>query len=130
MASIKRFEDIVAWQKARALTSAIYQITSHGEFARDVGLREQIRRASVSSMSNIAEGFEREGNREFIQFLTHSKGSAAEVKSQLYVALDARFLTTPQFTDLYEKADETGCLIGGFIQYLKTSNFRGRKFIG
>ena len=79
-------------------------------------------------MSNIAEGFEREGNKEFIQFLTHSKGSTAEVKSQLYVALDARLLNQPQFNDLYQQADETGRLIGGFMRYLQTSDLRGRKF--
>ena len=128
MAKITRFEDIQAWQKARLLTNAIYQMTAHGEFARDFGLRDQIRRAGVSSMSNIAEGFEREGNREFIQFLTHSKGSTGEVKSQLYVALDARFVSQREFDDVYHLADETGRLIGGFMNYLRTSDYRGRKF--
>ena len=128
MATIQRFEDIEAWQKARALTKAVYQMTSHGEFARDFALRDQIRRAGVSSMSNIAEGFEREGNREFIQFLTQSKGSTGEIKSQLYVALDARFITDPEFQKAYAFAHETGRLIGGFIRYLQTADLRGRKF--
>jgi four helix bundle protein len=128
MATILRFEDIEAWQKARALTQTIYQMTSHGEFARDFALRDQIRRAGVSSMSNIAEGFEREGNKEFIQFLTQSKGSTGEIKSQLYVALDARFITDPEFQRAYDLANETGRLIGGFIRYLQTSDLRGRKF--
>ncbi len=128
MATIQRFEDIEAWQKARALTQTIYQMTSHGAFARDFALRDQIRRASVSSMSNIAEGFEREGNKEFIQFLTQSKGSTGEVKSQLYVALDAHFITDPEFQRAYDLANEAGRLIGGFIRYLQTSALRGRKF--
>jgi len=79
-------------------------------------------------MANIAEGFEREGNKEFVQFLTHSKGSAAEVKSHLYVALDARFITDSQFESTYQLADETGRLIGGFIRYLESSPYPGRKF--
>ncbi len=97
MAIIKRFEDIEAWQKARVLTREIYRTTAMGEFARDFGLKDQIRRAGVSSMSNIAEGFEREGNKEFVQFLSVSKGSTAEINSHLYVALDANFITQPQF---------------------------------
>ena len=128
MAKITRFEDIKAWRKARALTAAIYQLPSHGEFARDYGLRDQLRRAAVSSMSNIAEGFEREGNKEFVQFLTHSKGSAAEIKSQLYVALDAGYINQTQFDGLSQLADETARLIGGFIRYLQSSDYRGRKF--
>jgi four helix bundle protein len=128
MGTITRFEDIVAWQKARQLTKAIYEATSRGEFSRDFGLREQIRKAGVSSMSNIAESFEREGNKEFVQFLTVSKGSTAEVKSQLYVALDARFITQPEFTGLYQIADDTSRVIGGFMRYLQTSGLRGRKF--
>ena len=128
MATIQRFEDIEAWQKARALTRTIYQMTSQGEFARDFALRDQIRRAGVSSMSNIAEGFEREGNKEFIQFLTQSKGSTGEIKSQLYVALDARFISQEDFHKTYHLADETGRLLGGFMRYLRTSALRGRKF--
>ena len=128
MAKISRFEDIEAWQKARFMTKAIYQVTSQGPFARDFALRDQIRRAGVSSMSNIAEGFERDGNREFIQFLSNSKGSIGEVKSQLYVALDARFLNEPEFNRLYELAHEAGRLTGGFMRYLQTSAYRGRKF--
>lgn len=128
MSKIVRFEEIEAWQKARQLTNAIYQVTSRGDFARDFGLRDQIRAASVSSMSNIAEGFERGGNREFVQFLSHAKGSAGEVKSQLYVALDARFITQPQFDELYQLGHDTSRLIGGFMRYLQDSAYRGRKF--
>ncbi len=87
MASAQRFEDIKAWQKARELVKNIYQATSVGKFARDFVLRDQIRRAAVSIMSNIAEGFEREGNKEFLQFLSLAKGSCGEVRAQLYVAI-------------------------------------------
>ena len=122
MASITKFEDIEAWQKARELTREIYRVTNQGAFAKDFGLRDQIRRASVSIMSNIAECFDRGGNREFIQFLYIAKGSSAEVQAQLYVAFDAAYLKPDQFQQLYELAAETGRLIGGFIRYLKTCN--------
>ena len=116
---IKKFEDIEAWQRARELTREIYAATHHGPFASDFGLRDQIRRSAVSIMSNIAEGFDRGGNRELIQFLFIAKGSAAEVQSQLYVAFDAGYLAQEQFEQLYELAGLTGRLIGGFIRYLK-----------
>lgn len=128
MAKIERFEDIEGWQKARRRTREVYEATSAGEFARDFALRDQIRRASVSDMSNIAEGFERGGNKEFIQFLAKAKGSIGEVRSQLYVALDARFITQTRFDHLYGEAVETSQLIGGFMRYLQNSPFRGEKF--
>ena len=124
-----RFEEIEAWQKARLLTREIHQVTASGGFARDFGLRDQIRGASVSVMSNIAEGFERGGNREFIQFLSNAKGSTGEVRSQLYVALDAGFIRQVQFGELYGHAEETSRLIAGFMRYLQQSNYRGGKFI-
>ena len=86
MSTFRRFEDIEAWQKARELTKVVYQLSGRGHFAKDFGLRDQIRRASVSIMANIAEGFERDGTGEFIQFLAIAKGSAAEVLSHAYVA--------------------------------------------
>jgi four helix bundle protein len=95
-------------------------MTGDGAFARDFGLRDQIRRAAVSVMSNIAEGFDRGGNREFIQFLYIAKGSAAEVQAQLYVAFDAGYLKQEHFQQSYELAGDTSRLIGGFIRYLKT----------
>jgi len=125
--TIKKFEEIEAWQKARQLTASIYKATSTGPFARDYGLRDQIRRASVSSMSNIAEGFERDGNKEFIQFLSVAKGSTGEVRSQLYVALDAGFLNQTHFNELSVSAEEASRLIGGFMNYLQQSEMRGRK---
>lgn len=125
--TIKRFEDIAAWRKTRQLTAEIYKATSQGLFARDYGLCDQIRRAAVSSMSNIAEGFERDGNKEFIQFLSMAKGSIGEVRSQLYVALDAGFLNQTQFTELFSGAEEASRLIAGFMRYLRQSELRGRK---
>ncbi|MFQ5917536.1 MAG: four helix bundle protein [Candidatus Binatia bacterium] len=121
MATIDRFEDIDAWKKAREMARLIYGVTVTGQFARDFGLRDQIRRASVSVMSNIAEGFERGGDKEFRQFLTYAKGSVGEVKAQFYVALDAGYLTQEQFERLYFLATETGKLIGGLIRYLRGS---------
>lgn len=118
MARIERFEDIDAWKKARELAKAIYVLSAEGAFSRDFGLRDQIRRAAVSVMSNIAEGFERGGDVEFRRFLTIAKGSAGEVKAQLYVALDAGLINQAQFDELYRLATETGNLIGGFMRYL------------
>src|SRR4029453_17073371 len=87
MATIEKFENLLSWQKTRQLTVSVYQATGRGEFARDFGLRDQIRRASVSILSNIAEGFERGGDREFLQFLAQAKGSCGEVGAQLYIAI-------------------------------------------
>lgn len=97
MAKINSFEEIHAWQKARELTREIYKISNDGSFGKDYGLRDQIRRASVSIVSNIAEGFERNGSKEFKQFLSISKGSAGEVRAQLYIALDLEYITKEEF---------------------------------
>jgi four helix bundle protein len=110
---IERFEDFVAWQKARELTAAIYKATSEGNFARDYGLKDQIRRAAVSIMSNIAEGFERGRSSEFHQFLSIAKASCAELRSQLYVALDAGYLAEEDFSRLMAMAIEVGQIVGG-----------------
>jgi four helix bundle protein len=128
MNRIERFEDILAWQKARALTKDIYASTKIGGFARDFGLKDQIQRASVSTMANIAEGFERGGDREFGQFLSDSKGSCGEVKSHLYVALDQGYIAPMTFDKLYASADEVGRLVFGFMTYLRESPLRGRKY--
>jgi four helix bundle protein len=128
MAAIEHYEDIQAWQKARKLTNLVYALTKQKTFARDFGLRDQIRRAAVSVMSNIAEGFERGGRAEFIQFLSIAKSSAGEVQSQLYVALDQQYVTREQFDEGYKLCDETMRLIGGFIAYLQKSSFKGAKY--
>jgi len=113
MAKIERFEDLIAWQKARELTRRIYLYTGVGAFAKDFGLRDQIRRASVSVMSNIAEGFERGGRPEFHQFLVIAKGSCAEVRSQLYIAKDVGYLTEKDFNALMDLSIEASRIIGG-----------------
>ena len=128
MNKIERFEDIIAWQKARQLTQQVYGFARQGSFARDFGLRDQVQRASVSTMANIAEGFERGGDKEFIQFLSTAKGSCGEVKSHLYVALDQNYVSAEQFKDLYAQADEVSRLTAGFMAYLQQSKVGGHKF--
>ncbi|MBE0511209.1 MAG: four helix bundle protein [Chromatiales bacterium] len=113
MDTIQRFEDLIAWQKARSLTAKIYSITSIGNFSRDFGLREQIRRAAVSTMSNIAEGFERSAPNEFHQFLVVAKASCAEVRSQLYIAMDVGYLSKSDFDILHQEFKELARVIGG-----------------
>lgn len=113
MAGIGRFEDIVAWQKARVLTREIYLVTASGGFAKDFGLRDQICRASVSVMANIAEGFERASRAELHQFLVVAKASCAEVRSHLYVALDVGYITEDVFCVLSNMTEEVGRIIGG-----------------
>jgi four helix bundle protein len=110
---IGRLEDLIAWQKARTLTRVIYQVTKQGGFAKDLAFSRQIQRAAVSIMSTIAEGFERGGRREFRQFLSTAKASCAEMRSQLYVALDVGYLGEPDFRQLLAQAEEIGRIIGG-----------------
>jgi four helix bundle protein len=110
---IERFEDLIAWQKARALTGKIYEITNAGELKQDLGLKDQIQRASVSIMANIAEGFERGRASEFHQFLSVAKASCAELRSHLYVALDAAYLNNDEFGQLKIQAEEVGRVVGG-----------------
>ena len=113
MARIERFEELVAWQKARVLTQLIYQATQKQRFLRDFGLSGQIQRAAVSMMSNVAEGFERGGRGEFHQFLSTAKASCAELRSQLYVAFDVGYLDEKEFDDLMARAVEVAKIIGG-----------------
>jgi four helix bundle protein len=120
MQAIGRFEDLIAWQKARMLTRAIYQATRQGAFAKAPGLSRQMQRATVSIMSNIAEGFERGGRREFRRFLSTAKASCAEVRSQLYVAFDVGYLEEPDFLRLLVQAEEIGKIIGGLRVSVET----------
>ena len=113
MSSIQKFEDLIAWQKARELTKAIYIVTRSNAFARDFRLSSQIQSASVSVMSNIAEGFERSSLKEFFQFLSTAKSSCAEVRSQLYVALDVNYLQESTFKKLMHQSYEVARIIGG-----------------
>lgn len=110
---VDKFEDLVAWQKARTLTRRVYEITNDGAFARDFGLRDQIRRAAVSVMSNLAEGFARGGRAEFHQFLVVAKGSCSELRSQLYVAKDVGYITDAKFESLMAETDELQRIIAG-----------------
>jgi len=128
MATFEHFEDIEAWRRARELTRQVYAVTKRGPFARDFGLRDQICRASVSIMSNIAEGFERSGRAEFLQFLATAKGSAGEVRAQFYVALDEGYLDQDSFGSLSEMTAEVGRLIGGLMNYLRTTSIKGTKY--
>lgn len=128
MPTINRFEDIEAWKKARQLSKLVYEASSQGAFGRDYALRDQIRRAAISVLSNIAEGYERGGDKEFRQFLSLAKGSAGEVQAQLYVALDVGFVSPRQFEQIYDAASETSRLIGGFIRYLGASSLGGSKY--
>ena len=113
MEKVKRFEDLIAWQKARELTKEIYKVTSKDRFSKDFGLRDQIRRASVSVMSNIAEGFDRGGRAEFHQFLVVAKASCAEVRSQLYVAQDVGYINEEKFIQIKTQAEEVSRIVGG-----------------
>ncbi len=123
----KRFEDLIFWQRARTLTKLIYTFTLKNPFKTDFGLKEQIQRSVVSVMSNIAEGFGRGSNTEFVQFLFVAKGSLSEVKSQLYVALDLVYLTDSEFKKAYELTEEITKLINAFIRSLKDDKKRGLK---
>jgi four helix bundle protein len=110
---VQRFEDLIAWQRARQLTADIYRLTANGSFARDFGLRDQIQRAAVSVMSNVAEGFDRGSRAEFHQFLVIAKASCAEVRSQLYVALDIGHINEADFNRLRDLTEEVSKIIGG-----------------
>ena len=123
MAKVDRFEDLIAWQKARELTTSIYKVTRKNDFARDFGLSSQIQRSAVSVMANIAEGFERFGKGEFHQFLSIAKSSCAEVRSHLYVALDVGYLTNDEFTSLSELATSTARIVGKLRSSVKASNY-------
>lgn len=119
MATFKRFEDIQAWQKARTLTKKIYLLTSNGSFAKDFGLRDQIRRSAVSITANIAEGQGRRTDKDFANFLNMSLGSIAETKSHIYLALDLGYITEDEFKDIYECLDEVGKMVFALNMHLR-----------
>ncbi|MCK5823089.1 MAG: four helix bundle protein [Bacteroidales bacterium] len=128
MSTINRFEDIKAWQKSRELCKEINKITSFKDFSKDFELKNQINASSGSVMDNIAEGFERSGNKEFIYFLSIAKGSAGEVRSQLYRALDKNYIDNQTFDEIFNLAEITIQLIAGLMNYLKKSSIKGTKF--
>ena len=117
---IERFEDIEGWKKGRELTRTVYRFVRGSEFSKDYGLKDQITRASVSIMNNIAEGFDGGSEAEFIRFLVYAQRSATEVMSCLYVAMDNEYISESEFEKTYALSGETRKLIGGFIKYLKS----------
>lgn len=122
---IERFEDIKAWQESRQLVRLVYSaIAVNKDFMKDFRLANQIQASAVSTMANIAEGFSRQSRKEFIQFLYIAKGSAAEIQSHLYVALDLNYIGRDKFEQIYEKADKVSRMISNFLKYLKSSPTR------
>lgn len=115
---ITRFEEIEGWQLARELTRKVYFLASQEKFSLDFGLRDQIQRATGSVMHNVAEGFDAGSNPEFIRFLRYSQRSCTEVQSQLYIALDQKYISSKEFEDVFALADHTKSRIGGLIKYL------------
>lgn len=119
MAGFKKYEEIIAWQKARAATKRVYEITGAGFFSKDFGLRDQIRRSAVSIMANIAEGQGRHSNKEFSNFLNIAHGSAAETQSHLYVALDLGYLSESDFIELYDLLGEVARITMSLMKHLR-----------
>ena len=128
MGTIKTFEDIEVWKKARILCKEIHEIISRTELNRDFRFKEQISSSAGSIMDNIAEGFERGGRNEFVNFLSIAKGSCGELKSQLYRILDKGYINSEKFTELYNLANDIGNMLGGWIIYLNKSGVKGTKF--
>ena len=115
----KSFEDLQVWQDTRKFVKSIYELTSLDNFKKDYGLKDQIQRAAVSIMNNISEGFERDNNKEFMRFLSYSKGSAGEVRSMLYVAMDLEYISKNDFDDNYKEAVNIIKQISNFKKYLR-----------
>lgn len=129
MATIKYFEDLEIWQMAREISKEIYELTRNNPFCRDFALVDQIRRSSGSIMDNIAEGFERDGNKEFKQFFSISKGSSGECRSQLYRAFDQGYISTNEFNLLKDMLLEENIKIKRFMDYLRKSDYKGSKYM-
>jgi len=125
---VESFEDLVAWKKARELVNKVYAITKKEKFRKDRALVDQIRRAAISVMSNISEGFERGSNTELIQFLYIAKASCGEVRCQLTVAFDQGYIDKEEFEETHNLARKVSGIIGNFINYLRTSKMKGSKF--
>ena len=126
--TVRYFEDLEVWKLAREITRQIYDLTKKKTFVKDYGLVDQIRRASVSVMSNISEGFERGGNQEFQQFLYVAKGSCGEIRCQLYIALDQNYIIEKEMIEIYEKLKRLSIMLNNLIQSLKKSKFKGEKY--
>jgi four helix bundle protein len=128
MAKIEKFEDLKVWQLAREICNDIWYLFENSSLGKDYELKNQMSRSSGSIMDNIAEGFERNGNREFIQYLSIAKGSCGEIRSQLYRALDRKHLTQAQFENIALKTDAENKKLGAFMSYLNSSGYKGSKF--
>ncbi len=128
MASFERFEDLDIWKLSKDVANQVYDVTSTGKFSQDYVLRDQVRRAVVSIFSNIAEGFERNGNKEFLQFLSIAKASCGEVRAQLIFANDRDYISSEQYEALVKNLVSLSSQIGGFIKYLRQSDLKGMKF--
>ncbi|MEP6466655.1 MAG: four helix bundle protein [Parafilimonas sp.] len=128
MATIAKFEDFTVWQKARALSVKVYELTFNVPLSKDFRLKDQMRGSAGSIMDNIAEGFDRGSRLEFINSLGISKGETGELKSQLYRCLDVSYINQQIFDELYSSVDEVAKMIAGFMEYLNTSPFKGKKF--
>jgi four helix bundle protein len=126
--TLSNFEDLPIWQKARELSKFVFNITNSGSVEKDFRFRDQIRSSAGSVADNIAEGFEREGNKEFIQFLYIAKGSCGETRSQSYRAFDNQYINNEQLNHLIEKTKEISIDIANFIKYLKNSGLKGNKY--
>lgn len=128
MATIKRFEDLEVWRKARELDNIVFDYTKKKEFASDFDLKRQMLKSSGSIMDNIAEGFERGGKGEFIQFLSISKGSAGELRSQNHRASDRKYFTQSEFENVFNRCEEISKMLNGFMDYLSNSEIKGNKY--
>ncbi|MGZ3883146.1 MAG: four helix bundle protein [Bacteroidia bacterium] len=129
MATLKKFEDIEAWQLAREICKEIYTLTYNDPFSKDYRLKDQVKGSSGSMMDNTADGFERDGRKGFIQFLSYGKGSAGELRSQLYRELEANHITKERFDELYVKAERYSKMIRGLMNYLSKTEIKARKYL-
>lgn len=128
MGTIRRFEDMEMWQRSRKLCDEIFKIMNAEGLSKDYRLKDQMNGSSGSIMDNIAEGFGRDGSKEFKLFLFYAKGSCTELKSQLYRSLDRKYITQEQFDNLYDETDQVSKMINGFVNYLRSTEFKGNKF--
>ena len=128
MATIKRFYDLEAWKKARALNSEIYKMTRAESFKKDFALVDQTRRASISIMANLAEGFGRKGTKEFLQFISVAEGSLCELQSHLFISLDLGYISQDEFKRAFDLTEETQRIVNGLAEYLRSTELKGMKF--